>query len=199
MPVRIIAVEGIDQSGKRTQTLRLARRLGRSGFRVKTVSFPIYESLSGRLIELYLKGEQKYSAQALHMLYSLNRWENQEQVKGSARQADFLIADRYIPSNLAYGVAKGLNLKWLLNLDTGLPEPDLVIVLDVPVTSSFARKSEQRDIHERNSELLARVNRSYERLGKKLGWKTINGEMSVKEVESAIWKIVQQKFRISAK
>jgi dTMP kinase len=197
LQARIIAFEGIDQSGKRTQTKRLAKRLELRGFAVRTVSFPVYKSFTGRLIRRYLEGDQNYSKQALHMLYSLNRWENQELIHSLLRSADFLITDRYTPSNLAYGVSKGLNLKWLVNLDTGLPKADLVIILDVSVKSSFARKSNQRDVHEKNSELLIRVNRAYKKLGRKLGWKTVAGTNSVKDVESAVWRVVQQKFGIT--
>jgi dTMP kinase len=196
---RIIALEGIDQSGKRTQTRRLAKRLERLRFAVNTVSFPVYKSFTGRLIRRYLKGDQNYSNQALHMLYSLNRWENQELTQSLMRNADFLITDRYTPSNLAYGVSKGLDLKWLLDLDTGLPKADLVIVLDVPVRSSFARKSNRRDVHEMNTELLVRVNKAYKQLGRKLGWKSVDGRNSVKDVESAVWRVVQQRFRIPAR
>jgi dTMP kinase len=199
LPARIIALEGIDQSGKRTQTRQLAKRLERLRFDVHTVSFPVYKSFTGRLIRRYLRGDQNYSGRALHMLYSLNRWENQELIQSLLRNADFLITDRYTPSNLAYGVSKGLDLKWLLNLDTGLPKADLVIILDVPVRSSFARKSNQRDVHEVNSELLIRVNRAYKRLGRELGWKIVDGGNSVKDVESEVWRIVRQRFRIPEK
>lgn len=160
------------------------------------MSFPVYESSSGKLIRLYLEGKQDYSDQALHMLYSLNRWESQGLIMGLLRKTDFLIADRYIPSNLAYGVSKGLSLKWLLALDAGLPEADLVIILDVPISSSFARKSRQRDIHEQNNDLLARVSRSYKKLGNQLGWKAVNGRASADDVESDVWSVVRERFRI---
>ena len=196
LPARMIALEGIDQSGKRTQSRLLRNRLKRLGFIVRIISFPIYRSPSGRLIERYLKGEQNYPTEALHMLYSLNRWENQELIQGLLKEADFLIADRYAPSNLAYGLSKGVNLTWLIGLDSGLPKADLIIILALPVRSSFARKSKHRDVHEKNSTLLASVNESYRKLGKKLGWKAIDATASVQDVESAIWKIVQTRFRI---
>ena len=197
MLARMIALEGIDQSGKNTQAKLLRNRFERQGFVVKIVSFPIYRSPSGRLIERYLKGEQKYPTEALHMLYSLNRWENQEIIYGLLKKTDFLIADRYAPSNLAYGVSKGLDLRWLVGLDSGLPKADLVIILALPVRSSFSRKSKHRDVHEKNSRLLARVNESYRKLGKKLGWKAIDATASVRDVELTIWRVVQGRFRIS--
>ena len=195
---KIIALEGIDQSGKRTQTRLLAEELERKGARVGTISFPIYRSPSGRQIQRFLAGKQEYPATALHMLYSLNRWENQELITNLTEKSDFVIADRYYPSNLAYGVSRGLSLGWLQGLDRGLPTASLVIVLDVPVLSSFGRKSSGRDVHERDKKLLLRVGLTYRTLAKKLDWKMVDANRPVEEVQEAVWSIVRKKFRFSS-
>jgi len=195
---KIIALEGIDQSGKRTQTRLLAEELERKGARVGTISFPIYRSPSGRQIQRFLAGKQEYPATALHMLYSLNRWENQDRITSLVEKSDFVIADRYYPSNLAYGVSRGLSLGWLQGLDRGLPTASLVIVLDVPVLSSFGRKSSGRDVHERDKQLLLRVGRTYRTLAEKLDWKMVDANRPVEEVREAVWGIVRKKFRFSS-
>jgi dTMP kinase len=195
---RIIALEGIDQSGKRTQTLLLANELKKKGAKVSTISFPIYKSPSGRQIQRFLEGKQKYPATALHVLYSLNRWENREQMTKLTQTSDFVIADRYYPSNLAYGVSRGLSLDWLQGLDRGLPTASLVLVLDVPVHSSFTRKSRGRDAHERDKQLLTKVRRTYGRLAKKFDWKIVDATRSVDEVHEAVWSIVRKKFRLTS-
>jgi dTMP kinase len=195
---KIIALEGIDQSGKRTQTRLLAEELERKGARVGTISFPIYRSPSGRQIQRFLAVKQEYPATALHMLYSLNRWENQDRITSLGKKSDFVIADRYYPSNLAYGVSRGLSLGWLQGLDRGLPTASLVIVLDVPVLSSFGRKSSGRDVHERDKRLLLRVGRTYRTLAKKLDWKMVDANRPVEEVREAVWGIVRRKFRFSS-
>ena len=195
---KIIALEGIDQSGKRTQTRLLAEELERKGARVGTISFPIYRSPSGRQIQRFLAGKQEYPATALHMLYSLNRWENRELITNLTEKSDFVIADRYYPSNLAYGVSRGLGLEWLQGLDRGLPTASLVIVLDVPVLSSFGRKSSGRDVHERDKKLLLRVGLTYRTLAKKLYWKMVDANRPVEEVHEAVWTIVKKKFRFSS-
>ena len=194
MPARIIALEGIDQSGKRTQTRLLADRLKRASTRVATISFPIYKSPSGRQIRSYLKGRQDYPPQALHRLYSLNRWENRELINKLVHNSDYLIADRYTPSNLAYGLSRGLSLGWLQGLDKGLPTADLVIVLDVPIVSSFERKSKNRDVHERDREFLIKVRRTYKLLAQKLGWKVVDAAGTSGEVHTAIWQTILQRF-----
>jgi dTMP kinase len=160
------------------------------------MSFPIYESPAGQQIRRYLNGKQYYSPHALHMLYSLNRWENQAIIHRHVERSDFVIADRYTPSNLAYGVSRGLSLGWLETLDKGLPSADLVIVLDVPVSSSFARKQENRDVHESDRMLLVRVRQSYKVLANRLGWKMVDATMPIGQVESAVWRLVQRKFKL---
>ena len=195
---RIIALEGIDQSGKRTQTRLLANELKKKDAKVSTLSFPIYKSSSGRQIQRFLQGKQEYPATALHMLYSLNRWENQEQILKLVQNSDFVIADRYYPSNLAYGVSRGLSLEWLQGLDRGLPTASLVILLDVPVNSSFTRKSKDRDAHERDKQLLTKVRRTYGALAKKFGWKIVDATRSVEEVHEAVWGLVRKRFELTS-
>jgi dTMP kinase len=196
LPARIIALEGIDQAGKRTQARLLVRRLKRGGLRASSLSFPIYESPSGHQIRRFLRGKQNYPPEALHMLYSLNRWENQAIIYKLVDRSDFVIADRYTPSNLAYGVSRGLSLNWLKALDKGLPLAHLVMILDVPVPSSFARKRTDRDVHESDRQLLAKVRHNYKMLAKRLGWKTIDATMPVGEVESAVWNLVAREFKL---
>jgi dTMP kinase len=193
---RIIALEGIDQSGKQTQTGLLERRLKQRGLKADSISFPIYESPAGQQIRRFLRGEREYPLEALHMLYSLNRWENKAIIHKLVDRADFVIADRYTPSNLAYGVSRGLSLSWLKALDKGLPPADLVIVLDVPVPSSFARKTKDRDVHENDRRLLGRVRQTYKKLAHRLGWKIIDATMPVGEVESVVWNLVTGKFKL---
>jgi dTMP kinase len=131
------------------------------------------------------------------MLYSLNRWENKEVITQLIEDTDFVIADRYYPSNLAYGVSRGLGLDWLQALDRGLPTAALVIVLDVPVPASFARKSRGRDVHERNRILLLRVKRSYRTLAERLGWRIVDATRPIEDVREAIWRIVSKKFELA--
>jgi dTMP kinase len=197
LPGKIIALEGIDQSGKRTQAQLLARHLRRIGSKAVIISFPMYGSPAGRQVSRYLTGKRRYPVEALHMLYSLNRWENKDQINRLMKNADFVIADRYTPSNLAYGVSRGLSLEWLQGLDEGLPRTSLVIVFDVPIRASFARKSKNRDIHESDHTFLTTVRRTYRGLAYKLGWKVVDGRSPIGKVHAAVWDTVQQRFGLA--
>lgn len=163
--MKILAFEGIDQSGKETQQKLLAAEMMRRGFRVKTVSFPRYHLPIGKMIERYLKGEINLSAEAVHMLYEADRQDFTEEIKQIENDTDYLIIDRYILSNLAYGMAKGLDLKWLQALQEKVVKPDATFVLDITARTSFERKCSNRDRYESDEHLLNRVRTAYHVLG----------------------------------
>jgi dTMP kinase len=188
LPARFVTLEGIDQSGKKTQTALLISHLKREGFRVSSLSFPIYSSPSGHQLQNYLRGRREYPPQAVHMLYSLNRWENEDTIIRKLETSDFLLANRYSASNFAYGLSHGLNLDWLRALDQGLPEPDVVIVLDAPIRSSFERKIQKRDVHENNRALLLRVRRNYLKLAKRFDWHVVEAVGPAIDVHARIWE-----------
>lgn len=54
---KLIVIEGLDASGKETQTGRLFNRLQEAGVQAKKVCFPDYESDSSALIKMYLAGK----------------------------------------------------------------------------------------------------------------------------------------------
>jgi len=190
MPARFIDLEGIDQSGKQTQARLLLREFQRKGMKTVSLDFPVYSSAIGKEIRGFLEGKRKYGLHAVHMLYSLNRWENQDRIVQALDSADIVVTDRYTPSNLAYGLAKGLKLEWLVNLDLGLPEPDKIIVLDVPVEFSFNRKRKSRDLHENNRVLLHRVRRNYLSLARRLGWLVVDATRPAPNVHAEILEML---------
>ena len=186
MPAIFIDLEGIDQSGKQTQAILLVRKFQRLGLKTVSIDFPVYSTTAGREIRALLNGKRHYRSHAAHMLYSLNRWENEDRITEAIDSADVLLTDRYTPSNLAYGLSKALDLDWLANLDHGLPQPDRVLVLDVPVGYSFERKRDRRDIHESDRALLQRVRRNYLKLADQFGWSVVDATRGADDVHSQI-------------
>lgn len=169
---KIICFEGIDASGKETQVRVLASKLKELGFRVATVSFPRYETEIGKLIKKGLKKEIPMSDETLHGLLELDRYDFLETL-GSFQNYDFLIFDRFTLSNLAFGMAKGIDINWIKEMQKRLPTPDLTFVLDITAETSYKRKSkscnlQELDKHELDSSLLNRARMAYLVLAKKL-------------------------------
>ncbi|MBM3904583.1 MAG: dTMP kinase [Thaumarchaeota archaeon] len=190
----IIVIEGSDQAGKKTQTELLAQALKKSKIKTKTFSFPDYTTPLGKEINGFLHGKRKFPPQVIHCLLAANRWEKLDQIKSAQAQNSVLIMNRYYQSNLVYGVTNGMSLSWLEGLDEGLPEADLVIVLDVSQKESFSRKKTNRDKFEKNAQFLKTISTTYRKLAKKYHWSIVNASQSKNQVHADIMKILSKKL-----
>jgi len=183
----LIAIEGIDQAGKRTQASLLAQNVRNLGVPVSVWSFPNYSTPLGRQLKAYLAGKVRLDLHSVHLLYAANKWELANELADRIRRGGVVIVNRYSPSNLAYGVAHGLPLAWLNSLERGLPKPDVVIVLDVRPRTSFKRKARERDLHEGDLTYLRNVRRAYLRLARKYAWKLVDGQQESETVRGLVW------------
>jgi len=143
---RLVAIEGLDGSGKRTLTRKLERQAAAEGVAVATMAFPRYgvdvhadlvrDALYGRL------GDLSDSVYGPALLFALDRKNAVAQIRTLTAANDVLLLDRYVSSNAAYGAARlgapevGTNFpEWVRDLEIvrfGLPVPDRQILLDTP-------------------------------------------------------------------
>jgi dTMP kinase len=189
---KIIVIEGIDKAGKETQSSLLINALKFSGKFCTVMDFPDYTTPIGQEIRAFVDGKRNYTYETKHVLMSANRWEKKKEIESLMENGTIIIMDRYYQSNLVYGISHGLNLKWLLNLDRGLPKEDVVIVLEVNPDTSYRRAPGGRDTFEIDQKLLTKVHKNYRKLAKQFNWKVINGEKVSEEVHNEIMKIVRK-------
>ena len=144
---KLIVLDGIDGSGKATQTRLLTERLKRMGLKVKTIDFPrYYNNFFGKLIGEYLSGKYgdfiQVAPRLASVLYAGDRFESSKDIRKWLNAGFFVIADRYVSANQIHQGGKLDNmrerkefLRWLDTMEHGvfgIPRPDLVIYLDVP-------------------------------------------------------------------
>lgn len=104
----LIVIEGVDRSGKSTQCRKLVQSLLAKNIKAELINFPDRTTPTGKLISEYLKNtECKINDQAIHLLFSANRWENVEKIKSLLNGGTTLILDRYSYSGVAFSEAKG--------------------------------------------------------------------------------------------
>jgi len=187
-----IAIEGIDAAGKRTQTSILRAWLNSKGLTTRTLSFPAYETTIGKEIRKFLDGSVDYPQQVRAMLYAANRWEKKAELEAILSKTDVTIVDRYSGSNLAYGVSNGLELEWLLQLEHGLPEPDLVLLLDASPTKLVPRRGDRKDSYERNISLQEKARDAYLGLAKRFGWSMVDADGGIEETSWGVISAVSQ-------
>lgn len=190
----LIAFEGLDQSGKETQTRHLRARLEHEGRKVRMASFPDYETPIGREIAGALKGDHEFGPEVMQLLYVANRFEYRPRLLTWLAAGDVVLCDRYCASSVAYGDAQGLEVDWLQDIQRGLPQPDLTVLLDIAPATAVARKAADRDRYERDLDLLGRVREAYRRLAAAPDWVLIDAEAPRDEVAAAIAEQVLSRF-----
>ena len=174
----LVAVEGLDQSGKATQAQHLRDRLRASGYKSRVVSFPDYGTFLGEEIARSLQGERDYGPETMQLLYVANRFERKADIDRWHAGGLIVLFDRYIASGIAYGEAQGLDPGWLTTLQVSLPQPELTILLDIAPETAVARKTLGRDRYERDLALLTRVRESYLRQSEQPNWVRIDAEQA---------------------
>jgi len=188
---RLIAFEGLDQSGKQTQAQRLAHALVADGLGVDSFDFPDYTTPIGREIGAALAGQRSFPADALQLLYVANRCEHRAAIAAALEVGRWVICDRFVASSVAYGEAQNLDPAWLTTIQQVLPRPDLTILLDLAPSVSARRKQQGRDAFEQDLNLLARVRASYQRqAASSTGWQVVDADRDRDEVTRDVLRLV---------
>lgn len=199
----LVAIEGIDGAGKRTQAELLKARAERSGLRANIISFPRYgQTVFARSIASYLNGDfgplhsidPRFSA----LLYAGDRCETRDYLKSLAESSDVLILDRYCASNFAYQAARidatdrWQFINWIAEIEHEayrLPQADQTVLLDLPVEiaaglirhkdkSTRAYTDSAADIHERDLVYLSQCRDTYHALAEarfRSIWSVVSG------------------------
>jgi dTMP kinase len=192
---KLIVIEGVDGSGKRTQTELLSRALHARGLSCVMVSFPHYDSFFGRMIGRFLNGEfgplEAVDPHFAALLYAGDRLEAKPHLQAALETGQIILADRYVPSNLAHQGARvapdrrGEFLAWLRRLEYeiyGLPAESIVVYLRVLAAQAqqlVERKaardytSLRHDLLESNLTHLEQASRVYDSLADEANWVTI--------------------------
>jgi dTMP kinase len=182
----LIALEGLDQSGKQTQAEALRDYIVADGRACELLSFPDYETPVGVEISRALHGEREYATDVMQLLYVTNRYEKRAQMEAWLASGTVIICDRYVASSIAYGEAQGLDPQWLTGVQRLLPQPALTIVLDIAPETAVRRKAAGRDRYERDLELLSRVRLSYRRQAASADWVLLDGERAKTDVSADV-------------
>lgn len=191
-----IDLEGLDGSGKTTQTQLICSRLQEDGIDFKQIKLPDYESDSSILVRKYLAGDfgknaGDVNAYAASVLYAADRFASFTEKWGEDyNNGKLIFADRYTPANALYQMTKLSKeewdpyLEWLFDFEynkIGIPAPDKVIFLDMPVevsqrlmTQRYEGDESKKDVHEANVSFLNACREAALYAAEKCGWSVIS-------------------------
>ena len=195
MKGKLIVFEGTDGSGKATQSRLLCEHLKRESIPYRNITFPRYGQPSAAMVQEYLDGNLgkrpgDVNAYAASMFYAMDRYASYKQDWGAFYEAGGLVvADRYTTSNAVHQASKlpegerKAYLDWLFDTEyrlLGLPEPDLVLYLDMPteITEKMMRQREtatgtHADIHEQDAAYLKQCRDNAQAVVEECGWTVI--------------------------
>ena len=195
MKGKLITIEGLDGSGKGTQTELLYQALCTRGLPVKKISFPRYESDSSALVKMYLAGRfgakpGDVNAYAASTFFAVDRFASyREDWQAFYEAGGIVLADRYTTANAVHQCSKleqeewPVFLDWLFDLEygrIGLPAPDAVFFLDMEpavsqklMTGRYHGEESKKDIHEKDVAYLARSRTAALYCTERLGWQHV--------------------------
>lgn len=189
---KLIIFEGLDGSGKGTQTGLFCQALRTKGQDLRQITFPDYESDSSALVRMYLSGQfgpkpDDVNAYASSTFYAVDRFASYKTNWGEFyRQGGLVVSDRYTTSNAVHQCSKlppmhwDGYLEWLFDFEykkMGIPVPDAVVYLSVDIEVSrqlmlkrYDGDENKMDIQEKDYDYLARSRAAAEYCARKLGW-----------------------------
>lgn len=218
---KLIIIEGLDGSGKSTQVELLQKYFENEGINYRKIKLPDYDSPSSTLVNMYLAGEfgksaDDVNAYAAGAFYAVDRFASYKLNWGKDYENGTLIlADRYATSNSIYQMEKIDESKWDEYLDwsadfeyekIGIPKPDAVIYLDMPVeisqrlmTDRYDGDENKKDVHEANVAFLNKCRNSALYAAKKQGWKVVAcsdevNPLPIDEIHKKIVNIVKEEL-----
>lgn len=184
MKGKLIVIEGTDGSGKATQVKLLVDRLRKEGQKIFTLAFPQYGKTSAKLIEAYLQGKfgdpREVNPYAASLFYGIDRRDIAAKISSGLTKGETGVLDRYTDSNAGHQGGKihdpkerDAFLAWLYEVEyriLGVPKPDIVLILHVPVAVTLElikKRGRQTDGHETDVEHLKNAEASYLQLAQK--------------------------------
>lgn len=197
-PLFIVTFEGLDKSGKASQSALLTQALRDCGLRVEASEFHRYDTPTGELVAKFLRGDYEADQYTIELLMAADKQAQQPWFDKLEGEVDVLVLDRYTGSQWAYAIAQGIEGDFADTLQRHMRQPDLTVLLDIPAELSMSRKGKhnggENDRYESDRELLTNVRRVYRGSLNDTDL-CINGDQPVATVHDEVLRFVQERLR----
>ena len=206
---KLISIEGADGTGKTTQSLALVNNLKKHKKEAILAREPGGTNI-GEILRNILKNEKNIEPISELLLFQAARTELIEKVIFPALNSNkIVVVDRYKDSTLAYqGFGRGIDMELislLNNITTKNLDPDLTILLDMPVKEAIYRTRQRQSEEKKHQKNIAtnfededidfhkRVSEGFKTLAKKSDkWIIVNGALDITQISQIIWEEVEK-------
>lgn len=192
---KFIVLYGVNNLGKTTQAKLLVENLIiKLGQEAEYLKYAIYSlDPSGPLINNYLRQENPYnfSTREFQLLQVLNRTQHEPKLKEKLAKGTWVIAEDYIGTGIAWGMAEGIDKNLLYKMNGHLLQEDLGILFK---GEPFTESLDKNNIHEASVEMLTKVNEAFEEISRDFGWHVVNANQPIETIQEEIMEIIKSKI-----
>lgn len=190
---KFIVLYGSNNLGKSKQLELLEKALQKRGLEIIRLKYPIYDlKPTGPKINAVLREGLKMPDEDLQKLYAQNRKDFEPKLKSYLNQGQWVIAEDYTGTGIAWGMTWGVSLKKLEEINRDLLKEDLAILL---YGKRFLSGIEKKHRHESDEKIWQKSQKIHLKLAKKYGWEKIYATRDPEMVHQEILEIVTERFK----
>lgn len=192
---KFIVIYGPNNIGKTTQLNLLESYFDKMfGYSIERIKYPIYDlEPTGPLLNKVLRHkdqlDKEYTELQIQKIFVQNRRDFQPTLVEKLKLGTTVLAEDYVGTGIAWGATHGVDIEAMIELNEGLLEPNLSILLD---GDRFKDASvEVGHKNEDDTDEVWNLNRKiHQEIAKRFGWKIVNANLSIEEVHKQIMSIV---------
>jgi dTMP kinase len=191
---KFVVIYGANNIGKSTQVKLLAERLKKRKTKVKLLKYPIYDlEPTGPMINKFLRGKTDMSEYDAQKIFVQNRRDFEQTLKSYLQKGYLIIAEDYRGTGICWGATHGVPLDKMIQLNEGLLEEDLAILMD---SEKQFEESIEKGHHNEDNGVWIKGRDMHRKVRKMFGWIVVSANQDVEKVHQDIWKIVKRKLLV---
>lgn len=188
---KFVVIYGSNNIGKSTQIQHLQSTLLNS----MVLKYPIYESVTGKLLNRILRDptfKHSYSEGEIQNIFAQNKREFEPTLLTHLASHRYVVAEDYIGTSIAWGMTRGVSFEELQQINQGLLQPDLAILLDSE--ERFRTNIENTHKNENNDQLWKKNRDIFRELASLFNWQVIKANQSIEQVHKELINVIQGFF-----
>lgn len=192
---KFIVLYGVNGLGKSTQAKILVEDIiVKAGKEAEYLKYAVYtQEPSGPLINTYLRqsNPHQFTPREFQLLQVLNRTQYEPKLKEKLAKGTWIIAEDYIGTGIAWGMAAGIDKDLLYQMNSHLLKENLGILFD---GEPFPNSADKTNAHETDAATLSKVNKAFQEISRDFGWFIVKANRSKEEVAQEIMDIIKSKI-----